>query len=300
GRLRLHVDASGVIGLHARGTHAVVPIRGCVVSDPALSRGIAALRAVGAEHLAELDAVELRVGGPGEPLLAVLSPRGPRGLSPMARRAFAAIGPKVRATEPSDPDPPLHHLPLPGGTYLAVPPRVFAQVNWAVNLALVTRVVEGALAASASRFCDAYAGAGNFTIPLVARGLRGVSLEVDGAAVEAARGALVTQGLPSDGLRAVDAATGLAELARHGEQFDLAVVDPPRAGAREAIAPLLALAPRVIALGSCDPPTFARDLAALVAGGYRVTSVEGFDMFPMTHHVEALAFLERGDARGAG
>ena len=43
---------------------------------------------------------------------------------------------------------------------------------------------------------------------------------------------------------------------------------------------------------SCDPATLARDLRLLLAGGWRLTGLRGFDAFPMTHHVECLATLQ--------
>jgi len=44
---------------------------------------------------------------------------------------------------------------------------------------------------------------------------------------------------------------------------------------------------------SCDPPTLARDAARILAAGYRLTSIEAFDLFPNTPHVETLAVFDR-------
>jgi hypothetical protein len=46
---------------------------------------------------------------------------------------------------------------------------------------------------------------------------------------------------------------------------------------------------------SCNPATLARDLAQLIAGGYKLGAVQPFDMFPQTGHIEALATLHRED-----
>jgi 23S rRNA (uracil1939-C5)-methyltransferase len=43
---------------------------------------------------------------------------------------------------------------------------------------------------------------------------------------------------------------------------------------------------------SCDPPTLARDAARFVAAGYELTSVDAFDFFPNTPHVETVAVFQ--------
>ena len=73
------------------------------------------------------------------------------------------------------------------------------------------------------------------------------------------------------------------------------VLDPPRAGLPEgAVDALAALSPARVVYLSCDPATLARDLALWVAHGWELRSLEGFDLFPQTPHVEGLALLRRG------
>ena len=75
---------------------------------------------------------------------------------------------------------------------------------------------------------------------------------------------------------------------------DLVIVDPPRSGLDEKLLrSLIERGPRGFVYVSCEPSTLARDLAILTAGGYAVRSVEIFDFFPQTYHVESLAFLEK-------
>ena len=70
------------------------------------------------------------------------------------------------------------------------------------------------------------------------------------------------------------------------------MVNPPRKGcAPKVLAEVVRLAPRAIAYLSCDPDTLGRDLAWLVAHGYRASDVTPYDMLPHTPHVEALAIL---------
>jgi tRNA/tmRNA/rRNA uracil-C5-methylase (TrmA/RlmC/RlmD family) len=98
-----------------------------------------------------------------------------------------------------------------------------------------------------------------------------------------------------DSLRAIQAP--VESFLRHPdfERPEVVVLDPPRAGvAREALAGLIAWGPPRIVYVSCDPPTLARDAAQLAASGYRLTSIDAFDLFPNTPHVEAVAVFGNG------
>ena len=59
---------------------------------------------------------------------------------------------------------------------------------------------------------------------------------------------------------------------------------------------MLALAPKAIAYVACDPVTLARDLKVFVARGFQLETLTCFDMFPQTHHVETLAWLNKSTA----
>lgn len=57
---------------------------------------------------------------------------------------------------------------------------------------------------------------------------------------------------------------------------------------------LAALSPAQIVYVACDPVALARDVALFGSHGYRLSGLRGFDLFPNTHHVEAVATLVRG------
>jgi tRNA/tmRNA/rRNA uracil-C5-methylase (TrmA/RlmC/RlmD family) len=79
------------------------------------------------------------------------------------------------------------------------------------------------------------------------------------------------------------------------DHADLVVLDPPRTGAkRRVVEGIVRLSPRAIAYVACDPAALARDLAIFAEHGYQLGSLRAFDLFPMTHHVECVAVLERG------
>lgn len=78
------------------------------------------------------------------------------------------------------------------------------------------------------------------------------------------------------------------------ERPDLIVLDPPRAGAGSEVCALLGrlAAPEMIYV-SCDPTTLARDLRQLLSDGYAIRSMQMFDLFPQTFHLETITALTR-------
>jgi tRNA/tmRNA/rRNA uracil-C5-methylase (TrmA/RlmC/RlmD family) len=76
------------------------------------------------------------------------------------------------------------------------------------------------------------------------------------------------------------------------DPVDLVVLDPPREGARRTVVDAVAARqPRAVAYVACDPAALARDVAGFAGHGYALERLRGFDLFPMTHHVECVALL---------
>lgn len=144
---------------------------------------------------------------------------------------------------------------------------------------------------------ELYSGAGLFTRGLArAAGDAGrvVSLEGEESAVADAAANLGDTDRVDTFVGGVDA-EGVDDLARElGRRPDLVVLDPPRSGAGTAVCRELVGvgAPRVV-LVACDPAAGARDLRTLTEGGYGLESLEAWDLFPHTHHVEFVATLTR-------
>jgi 23S rRNA (uracil1939-C5)-methyltransferase len=76
--------------------------------------------------------------------------------------------------------------------------------------------------------------------------------------------------------------------------YGFMVADPPRQGLTPALRRALAQkGPPVLAYVSCDPATLARDSGELIAGGYRLERLTGYDFYPQTAHIESLAVFVR-------
>jgi len=88
------------------------------------------------------------------------------------------------------------------------------------------------------------------------------------------------------------AQSGAADRARLAR--GVVLVDPPRAGAgREVVERIAALSPASVVYVACDPVALARDLGTFRGLGYEPARIDAFDLFPHSHHVEAVAVLAR-------
>ena len=167
----------------------------------------------------------------------------------------------------------------------------FFQGNRFLVGALASRVLEHA---RGDRVVDLYSGVGLFALGIAARGAAVLAVEGD----EMSSGDLVrnAEALDGAGLDVVRAPVEDALSETPAMRPDTIVVDPPRTGlSPAALAGVLRWNPARIVYVSCDPPTLARDAKAIVSGGWELTSIEAFDFFPNTPHVETLAvFDQRG------
>jgi len=179
-----------------------------------------------------------------------------------------------------------------------VPPDSFFQNNFHLLPKLV-EAVGARLRDSGSRFLlDAYCGVGFFSIELGGMVEEFAGVEVDRAAIQAARRNAQTRGRSNGQFL-----TGQAEellprmLGRFEPGSTTVLLDPPRTGCPAGMLQALRqTGPRQVLYVSCHPATLARDLNVLCAGNvFEVKKIVPLDMFPQTQHAECVA-----DARFGG
>lgn len=169
----------------------------------------------------------------------------------------------------------------------------FSQVNYEQNRQMVRTVLEWSGLHGNERVLDLYCGNGNFTLPLAGSCREIVGLEEYGDSVTDAEHNAGSNGVRNARFIALDTDLGLRDLIEAGERFDLALLDPPRTGGREAVHLIPSLGPEKIIYVSCDPATLARDLSILYGKGYRVAASRAIDMFPQTYHIESVTLLSK-------
>jgi tRNA/tmRNA/rRNA uracil-C5-methylase (TrmA/RlmC/RlmD family) len=180
--------------------------------------------------------------------------------------------------------------------------RVAAAGFWQVHReapgVLVDAVLAGLGDVDGATVLDLYSGAGLFTSPLAdAVGSAGevVAVEGDARAVrDARRNVHDRANVELHGGDVLRVLQGRQDADSDVVHADAVVLDPPRTGAGRAVCAAVAdLRPTTVVYVACDPAALARDVAFLGEAGYELREVQGYDLFPMTHHVEAVAVLAR-------
>jgi 23S rRNA (uracil1939-C5)-methyltransferase len=181
------------------------------------------------------------------------------------------------------------------GVRFRVSPASFFQINGAMVASIFRALAP--LIAGAPKIVDLYCGAGTFAIYFASRGAQVVGIEENAAAVTEAHANARLNNV-EDRVRFVKGRVEGALANADGRKAlrDAAIVflDPPRKGSDEAT--LAAIADADVAAIwylSCNPATLARDLRYLAGRGYAIGTVQPFDMFPQTGHVETLVTLTR-------
>ncbi len=266
--LRLALDADGRPGLRRERSNDTVTLDACLVAHPALAAMLPALRIPGGEE------VSLRVSAATGEATAWWTP---------SRLAAQGLPPGVR----TGPDATLTDV-VRGVPLRVSAPSFFQSGPDAAGL-LVDAVGElgGEAMTSASHVVDAYGGVGLFAAAAVPVTAQVTLVESSPSACADARVNLAGRELSSKVVQST------VEEWRP-RRADVVIADPSRSGLEAAATAVLARcdAP-VLILVSCDPVSLARDSGLLREHGYTHTSTTVVDLFPHTHHVEAVTRFDK-------
>jgi len=318
-RMKIAVEPEFAMGYRRAGSHELEPVRNCPIGSPLINRAIAAMweMGAGAAACAGLHEVQFFASHDDSALLVELRTQPEAASGKRAADALRSFARRLRecmpeiagvavfagaAVEEEPEETPArasaHAEPFlvegtasleyrASGECYRVSAGSFFQTNRFLAgklVELVTRDRNGAAA------LDLYAGVGFFTLPL-ARGFDNVTAVEIGAS--SSKDLAVNAAAKGRHIRTVNSTTEEFLRSARG-RWDFAVADPPRAGLGPRVAKLLSgmKIPR-LAIVSCDPATLARDLAILVAGGYRVEEAHLVDLFPQSYHMETILHLVR-------
>ena len=289
------VTPAGKLGMHAHRSELVLPVGGMPLAVDAIND----LRLWDID-LQGIDRVEVAAPANGSRPLVLLVP----GAGTRAKRLSAVLAQLPEDVSVASFDPVKGEvLRLRGRTYVQETAaghdyRVTGDGFWQIHRdapdtlvgAVTAFLHDGGFLAPGAVAADLYAGAGLFTAPLAdAVGVTGSVLSVEGSP-GSSRDARKNLHDASQ----VEIVQGRVErvLRDKARRFDAILLDPPRAGAGRAVVnQVIGAGPRAVAYVSCDPASFARDVGYFQQGGWELSGLRAFDLYPHTHHMETVALL---------
>ena len=302
-----HDENGAQIGFFARESHDLVPAAVCPIQHPRNEEILRAAReilaqnpdfafdaATGRGHWRRLVA---RVDTSGETLATLVFQRENR---PQSAQIAALLREKVPHLVGVLARTPKNAAQLvwgrdflserAGDLEFRVSGDAFWQVNPEIAPFLAQTALEMAQIQPGQRALDLFCGAGLFALHLARAGALVTGIEFHRGAIRDAIFNAKTNHLKAD-FRAGDAARELAKF-KPGD-FEVILLDPPRAGAANCLPDLVRLAPARLVYVSCDPATLARDAQFLGQNGFQLRRAAPFDLFPQTAHVETAALFVR-------
>ncbi|MGB5293219.1 MAG: 23S rRNA (uracil(1939)-C(5))-methyltransferase RlmD [Lysobacterales bacterium] len=173
-------------------------------------------------------------------------------------------------------------------------PLDFIQVNGGLNLQMVTRALALLDPQPGDRILDLFCGLGNFTLPLAQRAGQVTGLEGSQEMVERARANAALNNLDNVVFQTADLYQSTEKQPWPPGHYDKILLDPPRSGALELLPWIAASGVKRVLYISCNPDTLARDAGVLVnQHNFKLLGAGVMNMFPHTHHSEAIALFER-------
>ncbi len=270
-RVEFAVGPDGRAGLRRHRSHDVIPVDDCLIATADVMATGVLEQTWPAGGLDRVEAVDVVAPSGGPAVVVPVRPGhgGPQVVERVATTAYRGDF-RLRA-------------------------RGFWQVHPGAAATFVEHVMHELAPQVGDQALDLYAGVGLFARPLAAA----VGPTGHVVAIESDRGAV------DDGIRSARATPwlryvrgrvdrALPGVLSHGRRPDVVVLDPPRTGAgKDVMGRILRAGPRRVVYVACDPAALARDTSYAMAAGYRMTRLRAFDAFPMTHHVECLATLDK-------
>ncbi|MFG6120338.1 23S rRNA (uracil(1939)-C(5))-methyltransferase RlmD [Thalassobacillus sp. B23F22_16] len=305
-------------GLYAQHTHQIIPMERCLIHDPKADEIVQTIRDIlqnskmqpynedtGQGFLRHVLVKVGKVSGEIMVVLVVASPvfKGKNNFVKALRKAHPEITTLLMNVNNRNTSMVLgdqEKVLFGKGTIMdtlcglefEISAKSFYQINPVQTEKLYGKAIEMAELSGKETVVDAYCGIG--TISLIASQKAGkvIGVELNKDAVRDAIRNSKRNGIKNARFYQGDAGEFMVQMAARGEKADVVIMDPPRSGSDEAfLSSVVKLKPKRVIYVSCNPETQARDMKYLTKNGYKVEGIQPVDMFPQTHHVEAVAKL---------
>lgn len=170
----------------------------------------------------------------------------------------------------------------------------FYQVNTEMAEKLYQMAIDFAELSTEDIVVDAYSGIGTIGLSVAKHVKEVYGVEVIPRAVENSKKNAELNGISNAHYVCDSAENAIKKWLNQGIKPSVIMVDPPRKGLTESfIKSSISMNPKKIVYISCNVATMARDIKLYQELGYKLTKVQPVDLFPMTHHVECIALIQR-------
>lgn len=229
--------------------------------------------------LADTDIAQLKNFAQQHQLRIYLQPKGPK--------TAHLIYPENASSELLSYRLPPYNLELDFG------PTDFIQINAEINLLMLERALNLLDLQLEDRVLDLFCGIGNFSLPIARFCHAVVGVEGDADLIAQAGKNATKNQIDNAQFYPADLSVDFNSAPWAQQSFTKILLDPPRVGALQVVQNIARFNAQSIVYVSCNPATLARDAGELATHGYQLTKVGIMDMFPHTHHVEAIALFVR-------
>ncbi|MBL7662414.1 23S rRNA (uracil(1939)-C(5))-methyltransferase RlmD [bacterium] len=296
-RVTLHLSKEGQLGFYQPNSRTVVTVQSCAVATLDINRLLPKLQNILSSYAGAIIRVALEQGIEGVHVIFYLAKR-------IAREEVEKLLSHVKAdvtgatvlegeTVVAQTGSSVVRLEIPtaGDKIVELPPGAFSQVNWEINSALVSAVLQRIQADSTNQIIDLYSGAGNFSLPLALQGHAVIAVEVEKRLVDLGIDNVIRFKLGKQ-LKFIQSTVEKFVKDELKFHFGATVIaDPPRSGLGK-VAMNMSAAGKILLI-SCHLPSFIRDVVFMSQHGWKVKEIIPFDMFAQTAYVEILTVLER-------
>lgn len=170
-------------------------------------------------------------------------------------------------------------------------PLDFIQINGEMNQLMVQQALALLDLQPNDHVLDLFCGLGNFSLPIARSAGSVVGVEGDLVMVKRAQQNAERNGITNAQFYMADLSQDISTMPWAKKKYNKLLLDPARTGAWEVLQRVLSWGVTHIVYVSCNPATFARDAGELVRQGYALQQLGVMDMFPHTHHVEAMGLF---------